>query len=225
MRALIVEDEKDIQRYLKQSLEDAGFAVDAETNGAKGSFLANTNDYDIAVLDMRLPDMTGLEICESLRKKGRQFPVLILTVVSDTDSKVEALNAGADDYLTKPFDIDELLARTRALLRRHQQIVGEQINFGELSLDTRAHRVEYSGKTIKLTKKEFSVLEYFMRNPGTLLTRNMILDHVWDMETDPFSNSVDVHVRSLRRKLTKVRCPEETIETVRGYGYRFNPRK
>src|SRR3989344_8849656 len=139
MRILVVEDEPQILKYLKRELERAGFVVDAEANGRKGLYLAKTNDYDAAVLDMRLPEMTGIEICQGMRKKGKTLPVLMLTVVSDTDTKVQAFDAGADDYLTKPFERDELLARIRALLRRPQQIVGDKICVGALLLRSEEH--------------------------------------------------------------------------------------
>jgi len=220
MRILVVEDEPQILKYLKRELERAGFVVDAEANGRKGLYLAKTNDYDAAVLDMRLPEMTGIEICQGMRKKGKTLPVLMLTVVSDTDTKVQAFDAGADDYLTKPFERDELLARIRALLRRPQQIVGDKICVGALLLDVAARTAYYNGQPIELTRKEFALLEYFMRNAGTMLTRTMILEHVWDMRMDPFTNTVDVHVRSLRSKLRQY-TPEELVETVRGEGYIF----
>jgi DNA-binding response OmpR family regulator len=225
MRILVVEDEPQIRTYLKQELEQAGFAVDAEPNGRKGSYLARTNEYDVAVLDMRLPEMNGIEICQEIRKKRKTFPILMLTVVSDTDTKVQAFDAGADDYLTKPFERDELLARVRALLRRPQQIIGDRVRVGEILLDVPARAAYFGDVPLELTRKEFQLLEYFMRNAGTLLTRTMILEHVWDMHMDPFTNTVDVHVRSLRRKLRQF-TKREVIGTLRGEGYIFRkPRK
>ena len=220
MRILIIEDQKQILDFVKKGLQAEGFAVDGAESGEKGSFLARTNDYDLAVLDIRLPEKNGVEICRELRERGKTFPVIMLTVVGDTKSKVEALNAGADDYLTKPFSFEELLARIRALLRRGKEIVGDKIELDDLVLDSVAHTVSRAGKAVELTRKEFTLLEYFMRNPGVVLTRGMILEHVWDMDIDPFTNTVDVHVRALRKKLDG-RKNHKFIQTVHGYGYKF----
>ena len=220
MRILIIEDQKQILDFVKKGLQAEGFAVDGAESGERGSFLARTNDYDLAVLDIRLPEKNGVEICRELRERGKTFPVIMLTVVGDTKSKVEALNAGADDYLTKPFSFEELLARIRALLRRGKEIVGDKIELDDLVLDSVAHTVSRAGKSVELTRKEFTLLEYFMRNPGVVLTRGMILEHVWDMDIDPFTNTVDVHVRALRKKLDG-RKNHKFIQTVHGYGYKF----
>ena len=220
MRILIIEDEEKIANLLRKNLKAEGFAVDVASDGERGLFLAKTNDYDLVVLDVRLPGRDGIAICRELREYGKTFPVLMLTVVGETPKKVEALNAGADDYLTKPFSFEELLARIRALLRREKIMAGMTLRSGDLELDALVHRVTSGGKPIELTRKEFTLLEYFMRHAGIVLTRGMILEHVWDMDTDPFTNTVEVHVRSLRKKHGKRHC----IETVHGYGYKLNDR-
>lgn len=221
MRILVVEDEKEIAKFLQKGLEAEHFAVDWAKDGEEGTMLGHINEYDLAILDIRLPKKDGLEICRELRKDGKKYPIIMLSVENSTVTKVDALNCGADDYLTKPFSFDELLARVRALLRRQKEVMNEPvINIADLKMDTSAHTVTRSGKPVKLSRKEFSLLEYLMRNCGTLLTRNMILEHVWDMNTDPFTNTVDVHIRLLREKID-ANHKRKLIHTVHGYGYKL----
>ena len=221
MRVLIVEDEREIANFLQKGLQAEHFAVDWAKDGEQGSLLAHTNEYDLVVLDIRLPKKDGLVLCKELREHGKKFPILMLSVENSTTTKIEALNNGADDYLTKPFSFEELLARVRALLRRQKEVLNDPIiNIEDLRMDTIAHTVVRAGKTIKLSRKEFSLLEYLMRNCGTLLTRNMILEHVWDMNTDPFTNTVDVHIRLLREKVDK-NHKRKLIHTVHGFGYKL----
>ncbi len=220
MRILIVEDQAEIARFVTSGLEAEHFAVDWAADGPAGLFLARTNEYDLVILDIQLPGRNGLEICRDLRSDGKTTPVIMLTVETETDRKVEALNIGADDYVSKPFAFDELLARIRALLRREKQLVGTTLKVADIEMDTLAHTVNRAGKPIQLNKKEFALLEYFMRNPGITLTRNMILEHVWDINADPFTNTVDVHVRFLRSKMDEP-FKRKLLHTVRGFGYKL----
>ncbi|MCA9354809.1 MAG: response regulator transcription factor [Candidatus Kaiserbacteria bacterium] len=220
MRILIVEDEKKIRDFLKHNLEAACYAVDTCVDGAEGLRTATLNEYDLIILDNVMPNMTGLEVCTELRRSNLRTPILLLSVLSDTDIKVQALNAGADDYLTKPFSLTELLARIRALLRRPPQIEAEVFCYKDLTVDTRKHTVTKDGAEVALTRKEFTLLTYLMRHQGSVLSRGMIMEHVWDMNADPFSNTIETHIASLRRKL----CDAETNEyimTISGCGYKF----
>jgi DNA-binding response OmpR family regulator len=220
MKILIVEDEIDIRAYLKRNLEAECFVVDTAEDGATGLLMAKTNNYDLIILDNLLPKKLGKEVCQELRALGRALPILMLSVRSDVSTKVDLLNAGADDYLIKPFSFDELLARVHALFRRPQVVLGNVINLGDIVLDSLRHRVTRAGATVVLTRKELMLLEYFMRNPGTVLSRGMIMEHVWDMHADPFSNTIESHVLSLRKKMD-VRGTQKCILTIPGRGYRF----
>jgi two-component system, OmpR family, response regulator len=200
MRILIVEDEKEILKLLKKSLESECFSVDTAEDGERGSYLARTNDYDLIMLDNILPKKTGLEVCQDVRADNNDVPILILSVKSETTTKVDLLNAGADDYLTKPFSVEEVLARVRALLRRPKHIQKEVVKIGDLVLDNGRHIVKRGDKEIYLTRKEFQLLEYMMQHKGMVLSRSMIMEHVWDMNVDPFSNTIESHIMSLRKK-------------------------
>lgn len=221
MRALVVDDEPGIRELLAQNLRTQCFAVDTASDGTEGSYLARTNEYDIIILDNMLPEKTGGTVCQEIRRIGRTTPILILSVLSDSWQKVELLNAGADDYLVKPFSFDELSARIRALLRRPNDIENDILVFDTLVLDTKLQSVRRGDVKIYLTRKEFTLLEYFMRNPGTVLSRAKIMEHVWDMESDPFSNTIESHIRGLRKKL---HVPDELalIFTVPGRGYKLD---
>jgi DNA-binding response OmpR family regulator len=196
--------------------------VDWAHKGDQGLLWAKVNDYDLAILDINLmgSKIGGLEICHAVREKGRSFPIIVLSIIHDTATKIEALNMGADDYLTKPFSMTELLARIRALLRREKKLVGPIIKHKDLVLDVNAHTAKRGGRRIELNRKEFSLLEYLMRNPGTTLTRSMILEHVWETNSDPFTNTVDVHIRFLRRKIDDG-YDKKLIKTVHGHGYKI----
>lgn len=219
MRILIAEDEDKIRATLKKNLEAECYAVDAAQDGAEGLALARLNDYDLIILDNVMPKMNGLEVCETLRMEGVAAPILLLSVQSETDIKVRALNAGADDYLTKPFSLEELTARMRALLRRPKQMEEDILTCGDIVLDTRRHLCTCEGEEVQLTLKEFMLLQYFMRNEGIVLSRGMIMEHVWDMNADPFSNTIESHVLSLRKKIGAEKT--HYIATVSGRGYRF----
>ncbi len=221
MTILIIEDEKDIIKFLKPGLEAECFAVDVAEDGEKGLFLATTKDYDLIILDNNLPKKSGQEVCEELRANKKTTPIIMLSVLSDIDKKVELLNAGADDYLTKPFSFQELLARIRSLLRRPKKLEDEILRINDLELDSRRNTVKRDGEEISLTRKQFMLLEYLMRNAGMVLTRGMIMEHVWEMDVDPFSNTIETHILSLRKKIRNANKPHELIQTVPGRGYKI----
>ncbi|MFA9477629.1 response regulator [Phycisphaerales bacterium AB-hyl4] len=223
MRLLVIEDNLHLAVAIEQGLAEQGFTVDVSRSGHDGEELAAIESYDVIILDLMLPDHDGVRLCQNLRRRGVATPVLIVTALADTRDKVIGLNAGADDYLTKPFDFDELIARVRALMRRGGQDSAARLEYEDITMDLIQHRVERAGKPIELTRKEFSLLEYFLRNPHRLLTRAAIGEHVWDMNFDPFSNVIDVYVSMLRRKIDK---PYEhaLIHTIIGMGYYFGLR-
>lgn len=217
MRILVVEDEKRIADFLSRGLESAGYSVDIAPDGQTALDLVHVTDYDLITLDMMLPDMDGLKVLEKIRNRKTNPPVLILSARGAVEDRVKGLELGADDYLTKPFAFVELLARVRVLLRRGQP-TPEKLVVGELSLDCIRRKVVRAGDNIDLAPKEFSILEYLMRNKGRPLSRTMIVEHVWDMDYDGLTNIVDVYIRHLRSKVDD-RYPTKLIHTVRGVGY------
>lgn len=221
MRALVVDDEKDLREALAENLRTLCFAVDTAADGTEGSYLARTNAYDIILLDNMLPEKSGIAVCTDIRRSGRSVPIIVLSVLSDSWRKVELLNAGADDYLVKPFSFDELSARIRALLRRPIDVMGDVLEIDDLVLDTKQQSVKRAGIGIYLTRKEFMLLEYLMRHPGTVLSRGMIMEHVWDLASDPFSNTIESHIRGLRRKVDMPEC-RKLIHTLSGRGYKID---
>ncbi|HSE34578.1 MAG TPA: response regulator transcription factor [Candidatus Paceibacterota bacterium] len=224
MRVLIIEDEAMIADFLEKSIVAEFFCVDMSSDGEEGSYLARTNDYDIVVLDNLLPRKSGLEVCKEIRESGKTMPIIVLSVEHSVPVKMEFLNAGADDYLTKPFLFGELLARMRALLRRSSQMHGQVLAADDLLLDTHRHTVERAKKEIHLTRKEFMLLEYLLHNTDSVVSRRMILEHVWNMDTDPFSNTIESHIKSLRKKVDRgYRRP--LIQTISGVGYKLSARK
>lgn len=220
MRVLIIEDEQDIANSLKKNLETEFFAVDIAADGEIGLKFAIANNYDIIILDNVLPKKEGIEVCRGIRLAGKKIPIIMLSAKSETETKIELLNAGADDYLTKPFSFIELLARLRALLRRPAIIEGEIMKIDDLTLDNKKHKVKRGDEEIYLTRKEFSLLEYLMKNQGDSLSRGMILEHVWDMNADPFSNTIESHILSLRKKIDS-KSKKKLIHTVSGSGYKI----
>ena len=218
MRILIVEDEKKVAGFIKKGLEEETYAVDVAYDGEEGFHLATMNQYDMIILDLMLPKMDGLEVLTRLRDKKVSTPILLLTAKDAVDDKVTGLNKGADDYLTKPFAFSELLARIRSLLRRGQVETQTELKVGDLTLDMVSHKVSRDGEEIELTGKEYSLLEYFMRNEGKVLTRTMIAEHVWDYNFDTFTNVIDVYVNHLRKKIDK-KYPAKLLHTLRGVGY------
>ena len=220
MRALVVEDESKMAALLRRGLQEEGFAVDIAANGEDGSWMGTENDYDVILLDVMLPDVDGFEVCRRLRAADRWAPILMLTARDGVQDRVAGLDAGADDYLTKPFSFDELLARVRALLRRGPSERPPVLTVGDLVLDPASRRVSRGDQEIDLTPKEFGLLDLFLRHPGEALSRTRILEQVWDFAYDGDSNVVDVYVRYLREKVDRP-FGRRSIETVRGVGYRL----
>jgi two-component system, OmpR family, response regulator len=222
MRILVVEDEHKIAQSIKKGLEQEKYAVDIAYDGTSGYDLAATEDYDLLLLDLLLPGITGIEICKLLRSKNNHVPILILTAKSQIQDKVNGLDSGADDYLTKPFSFEELLARIRALIRRPKQSLNTTLNVGDLSLDNTTFIVKRADKIIRVSSKEFSLLEYLMRHPGIVLTKNQIIQHVWNYESNILPNTVEVYIKNLRNKIDAL-FPEKKplIQTVRGFGYKL----
>ncbi len=221
MRILVVEDEPGIANFVRQGLMEAGYAVDLAWDGREGLDYALAADYDVLVLDIMLPKMDGLELLRELRRLGDKTPALMLTARDTVDNRVEGLDAGADDYLVKPFAFPELLARVRALLRRPPLQVGTILRVGDLEMDTAKREVRRNDRPIELSPREYSVLEYLMRHPNQVLTRTQISEHVWNFDFFNESNVVDVYVGYLRRKIDQgENLP--LIHTVRGVGYRMS---
>ena len=223
MRILVVEDEDAIASFIRQGLEEAGYAVDLAADGAEALHWAAIAGYDVAILDVMLPEMDGLSVCAELRRRGLRTPVLMLTARDAIEDRVAGLDSGADDYLIKPFAFAELLARIRALMRREPLLTGTQLQVADLTLDTLSREVCRAGQPIELTSKEYSLLEFLMRHPNQTLTRTMIAEHVWNYDFDNLTNLIDVHIYSLRRKLDDAYEPK-LLHTVRGVGYRLGPK-
>lgn len=221
MKILIVEDQEKLARSIKKGLEQKGYAVDTLHEGGAGMrrLEFNHQDYDLVILDVMLPGMSGIEIAKSAREKGITLPIIMLTAKDTLENKVEGLDAGADDYLVKPFAFEELIARLRALLRRPSEVVDSVMVVGKMTMDTTKRIVTKQGKEMLLSAKEFAILEQFMRHPNEILSREKIISHVWDFASDSFSNIVDAQIKNLRRKLQNK--DEKLFETIHGVGYRF----
>ncbi len=222
MRILLVEDDRRLADNVAAQLREAGYSVDAVTGGEDALYESAVYPYDVIVLDLQLPDLDGVEVCRALRARGTPTRILMATARDGVEDRVGGLETGADDYLVKPYSTRELIARIRALLRRPADPLPTTLRVGDLELDTGARTARRGERPIPLTTKEFAVLEYLMRNPGRVVTREQIGDHAWDANFDPFSNVIDVYIARLRRK---VDAPGETplIETIRGAGYRLAP--
>jgi two-component system OmpR family response regulator len=220
VRVLVVEDETKMASLLRRALEREGYAVDVAGAGEDALWLGTENDYDAVVLDVMIPPPDGFEVCRTLRERGRWAPVLLLTARDGVEDRVAGLDAGADDYLAKPFSFAELYARLRALTRRGARERPTTLQVTDLTLDPAAHTVRRNGTSIDLSPKEFALLELFMRHPGEVLSRTRMLEHVWDFAYDGTSNVVDVYVRYLREKIDRP-YGRDSIETVRGVGYRL----
>lgn len=220
MRVLVIEDNPKMASAIKKGLQEHGFAADSSGTGTDGEHLAASGVYDLILLDLLLPDRDGVEVCRNLRRRGISAKVLMLTALNSTLDKIKGLDSGADDYLTKPFEFDELLARMRALLRRGDASEARHLRHEDLELDLFTRMAKRDGRTIELSNKEFSLLEYLMRNPNRVLSRTQIGEKVWDMNFEGGSNVVDVYISSLRRKLDHGQIPE-LIHTFRGVGYRL----
>jgi len=220
MRVLVVEDEVKMAGLLRRALEEEGYAVDVAARADEALWLGTENAYDAVLLDVMLPDGDGFGVCRGLREAGTWSPVLMLTARDAVADRVAGLDAGADDYLTKPFSLAELMARLRALIRRGAVERPSILLVGDLSLDPTTHTVRRGERPVELTAKEFALLEYLMRHPGEVLSRTRLIEHVWDFAYDGDSNVVDVYVRYLRNKIDRP-FGRDTIETVRGSGYRL----
>lgn len=222
MKVLVVEDNQKIAKYLATALQDESYIVDVVYDGLAAERMMALGGYDLVILDVMLPGKDGVAVCQDARRAGNMVPILMLTARADVSDRVLGLDSGADDYMMKPFVLDELLARIRSLLRRPVAMVAEVIQVGAISLDTAEHMVYCSDHALTLTVKEYVVLEYLMRHAGTIVTREQILEHCWDFAYSAFSNIVDVYIKQLRQKLGP--HYETYIQTVRGVGYRFESR-
>lgn len=222
MKVLVVEDEKKIASLLKKGLEAQGFAVDLALNGDDGYALATTRPYDVLVLDIMLPGRDGLSILRNLRERKVALPVILLTARSELNERLEGLNLGADDYLAKPFHIEELIARIHAVARRAAGTAQSILTVADLTMNLLTREVRRAGQRIELTAREFSLLEHLMRSPGRVLTRVEICERVWEYNFDPGTNLVDVYIQRIRKKVDG-EFPEKLIETIRGVGYRIKP--
>jgi len=220
MNLLIVEDDKETLDVLASFLKEKGFVIDIAEDGKIGSYKAQVNVYDLIILDNVLPKKDGRQICSEIRKNGNNVPIIMLSVKSEIDTKVDLLDVGVDDYIVKPFSFSELLARIKAVLRRPHKIEGEILHIKDIALDTQKHTVIQSNKEIHLTPKEFFLLEYLIRNRGKVLSRMEILEHVWDTNADLFTNTVETHILNLRKKL-KQKNNKEFIHTISGTGYKI----
>lgn len=224
MKILLIEDDIDLKEIVRQGLERESYTVDATSDGEKGSYLARTNDYDLILLDLCLPKKDGMSICKELRKTDINTPVIILSASIEVPSKVSMLDAGADDYITKPFSIYELFARIRSLLRRPKGLERAVLQVGDLMLDSTHQKVKRRRKNIYLTRKEFTLLEYLMRNKGKVISRGMLLEHVWEVDSDPFSNTVEAHILNVRKKIGG-KGYLELIHNIPGRGYKIDVKK
>lgn len=220
MRILVADDDKEIRDFLKTSLQAECFIVDTAADGEEGSYLARTHDYDVLVVDNIMPKKSGFELCQEVRKHGKKTPIIILSVQSEVDDKVNLLNAGADDYLAKPFSYRELQSRIRALMRRPQNLTHPVLRVDDLILDTTQQKVRRGTKEVYLTRKEFALTEYLMRNSGAVVSRGMLMEHVWNDEIDPFSNTIEAHILNLRKKIDAI-SKRKLIHTVPGRGYKI----
>jgi two-component system OmpR family response regulator len=218
MRILVIEDDRDLNAQLCQALKDAGYVVDAAFDGEEGHFLGETEPYDAVILDIGLPQKDGLSVLEQWRRDGQSMPVLLLTARDRWSDKVQGIDTGADDYVSKPFHIEEVLARIRALVRRAAGHASNTLSSGPVMLDLKASRVTVDGTPVKLTSHEYKVLEYLMHHPGKVVSRTELTEHLYDQDFDRDSNTIEVFVGRLRKKLGV-----DLIETVRGMGYRIGP--
>jgi DNA-binding response OmpR family regulator len=221
MRLLLVEDESDFAQALAKGLRSQGYAVDIAENGRQGLELVTINEYDLLILDLNLPEVDGLEVCRRVRSSGQGLLILMLTARGQPDERVTGLDSGADDYLVKPFHFAEFLARVRALLRRDMHNRALLLEYNDLKLDPATHTAWQSNRRLDLTSKEFGILEYLLRHQGEVVSQEALLEHVWDSQANPLTNTVRVHINSLRRKLEDTAEAPRYIETIIGQGYRL----
>ncbi len=220
MKILIIEDDSSIRNILRIGLESKSFAVDTAEDGESGSFMARTNNYDLIVLDNVLPQKMGGHVCMEIRELGIYTPILILSAKTEVIDKIELLDLGADDYMTKPFSFDELISRIYALTRRSKNIHGEIINVKDLKLNRKKQIIYKNDQELTLTKKEYILLEFLISNRDSIISRGQILDHVWDLRSNPFSNTLEVHMTGIRKKIGDIN--KTLIESIPGRGYRLN---
>jgi len=220
MKILIIDDERAIVEFLKQGLEAHLFSVETAADGERGAFLGRTGNYDLIILDYVLPKLSGPEVLKEIRSDQKNVPIIILTVKSELQAKDQVFNLGADDYLTKPFLFDELLLRINAILKRPNKTEGDLFKIDNLTLSTKTKIIRRGGKELYLTRREFSLLEYLLRNRSQIVSRQQLLEHVWDYNADPFSNSIESHIASLRRKLNQNKN-RNLIHTFNGRGYKL----
>ena len=220
-KILLVEDEIKIANAIKRGLKYEGFEVSIAPDGEEGLELGKTLDFDCIILDRMLPLKEGVEVCKELRKSNIKTPIIMLTAKSGVNDKVEGLDAGADDYLAKPFSLDELLARIRAVLRRGKSLVNDELKVGDLTLNTSTFEVKRSGILINLSKKEYDLLEYFMINANKTISKEKLINHVWDYDSDILLNTVEVYIGYLRNKIDKPFKDKKMLQTVRGFGYKL----
>lgn len=218
MRILLVEDDARVASFIRRGLREEHYTVDVAGDGEEALFLAQTGEYDLLILDLLLPKRNGLDVLKALRADRMTTPVLVLTAKDELRDKVAGLDAGADDYLTKPFGFEELLARVRALLRRPGSLVNTVLRVGDLEMDALKHRVTRGGRELVLTHHEYALLEFLLRHPNQVVTRTMLAEHVWEHDFDPLSNVIDVHIARLRRKIDDHFTPK-LLQTIRGSGY------
>jgi DNA-binding response OmpR family regulator len=221
MRILLIEDDTDTQEFLEARLKEEGFAVDSASTGTRGIYLATTNQYDLILLDYGLPEKNGFAVCEEIRKDGKTTPIIMISVSDAVAFKVRGLTIGADDYVTKPFYIEELLARIQVVLRRPGLIASDILTIDDLVLDISKQTVTRTGVPIYLTRKEFSLLEFLLKNCSVVMTRGMLMEHIWDVGLDPFSNTIETHILNLRKKIedpSKIKL----IHSVSGRGYKID---
>jgi DNA-binding response OmpR family regulator len=222
MKILVVEDEHRIANTIKEGLEQERHTVDVAYDGETGYDLASTEDYDVIVLDLMLPKMDGLEICQKLRQEDIHTPILMLTAKGQIQDKIKGFNSGADDYLTKPFSFEELLARLRALSRRPKKVLTDVLKVKDLTINLNNFKIKRNNSDIELTSKEFSLLEYLMRNSGRVLNKEQIISHIWNYESDVLPNTVEVYIKTLRKKIDRPFSDQKSlIHTIRGFGYKL----
>ncbi|MDD5318784.1 MAG: response regulator transcription factor [Candidatus Pacebacteria bacterium] len=222
MRILLIEDDSELSGVLCRALVHENNVVDLATDGDRGSFLARTNEYDVIILDNRLPKKNGPEVCLEIRQADVMTPIIVTSVQSDVDQKISLLDVGADDYLTKPYSFEELLARIKAVRRRPYTIQSATMTIDDLTIDPTRQKVTRGKKDVYLTRKEFLLLECMMRAPGKVFSRGVIMEHVWDVNGDPFSNTIEAHIRNLRKKLEVGKNTKKLIHTVAGRGYKID---
>ncbi len=219
MKLLIVEDDIDVSNFLKTSFEAESIVVDLAHNGIDGSYQARVNEYNAIILDHSLPKKNGDVVCEEIRASGKTVPIIFLSVIGEISNKISALEKGADDYVTKPFSFEELYARVKAVTRRPNKIEGTLLTVGDITLNTEKQIITRGTQGIYLTRKEFNLLEYLMRNKSKVLSRGMIMEHVWNADSDPFSNTIESHILNLRKKLKTSRTSKDLIQNIPGRGY------